>query len=159
MKHIINNYYATEDGHIFNNKTNKILKERKANNGYLLVNLSINGKCKTYSVHKLIAKAFIPNESNLKTVNHKNGIKTDNRKDNLEWMSFKENIQHAIDNNLVHPARGVNTKYGKFKAEDIQNIRRLHNKGVSQYEIANIYNVTRGAIQQIIKRKTYYYVD
>ena len=46
---------------------------------------------KLYSVHRLIALAFIPNPDNLETVDHVNEIKTDNRPENLRWMTAGEN--------------------------------------------------------------------
>lgn len=152
-------YYATEDGHVYSGKTNKTISERMSNQGYMLINLSIDGICKTYSVHRLIAITFIPNPFNLPEINHKNGKKTDNRIENLEWVDTSRNIKHAYQNNLIHPARGKDTKYGRFDESDVITIRKLYKDGKSQYKLAKIYNVTRSAIQQIVNNKTYVYVE
>lgn len=61
------------------------------NKGYLYVTLNKNGKHKNFFVHRLVAKAFIPNYNNLPTVNHIDECKTNNRVENLEWASYKEN--------------------------------------------------------------------
>lgn len=59
--------------------------------GYLQVGLSINSKGKKFSVHRLVAQAFIKNPNNKLEVNHKDEDKTNNRVDNLEWVTSKEN--------------------------------------------------------------------
>lgn len=64
------------------------------------VRLRKNGKQKQYQVSRLVAEAFIPNPDNKETVNHIDGDTKNNTKENLEWMSRKENVQHAYDNNL-----------------------------------------------------------
>lgn len=73
----------------------KILKQFPSNRGYLLVRLCKDGKGKTYSVHRIVAKAFIPNERNLSECNHKSEVKTDNRAQNLEWCNREYNINYG----------------------------------------------------------------
>ena len=64
--------------------------------GYLVVKLSKNSVGEIASVHRLLAKHFIPNPENLPTVNHINKSKLDNRLDNLEWMSIEDNVKYSL---------------------------------------------------------------
>lgn len=73
----------------------KILKPLKITKGYLGTRLYNNLNAKTFKIHRLVAKYFIPNPNNLSQVNHKDGDKTNNRVDNLEWCTQTENMQHS----------------------------------------------------------------
>ena len=72
----------------------KTMKLRKKNNGYLSVGLHKNNKQKTYTVHRLVAIAFLnhkPNGYNA-VVDHVNGSKTDNSVENLQIVSQRCNV-------------------------------------------------------------------
>lgn len=75
----------------------RILKARPTKGGYPLILLrgASDGKRRGFSVHRLVAGAFIPNPDNLPQVNHKNEIRTDNRADNLEWCTSLYNMHYG----------------------------------------------------------------
>lgn len=155
---LFHNYIVYETGIIKSLLTNKFIAKRIGPKGYYMVNLCINGKCKTYTLHRLLATLFIDNPNNLPFVNHIDGNKLNNSLNNLEWVTAQYNVQHAIDNHLINFAKGSKTKFGKFTEVDIKNIRKMYKNKISQYKIACLYNVTRGAIQQIVEHKTYTWV-
>ena len=68
--------------------------------GYLRVYLTIHGKSKGFSIHRLVAEAFLDNPDSLPQVNHIDCNKKNNGVDNLEWISNIDNAHHAIENGL-----------------------------------------------------------
>ena len=81
--------------YIYHNGTyDRILKPRKVKDGYLMVVLTKEKKRKSFQVHQLVARTFIPNIKGYKEVNHKNLDKTDNCVTNLEWTTRRENVLH-----------------------------------------------------------------
>lgn len=112
--------------------------------GYLCC--SLNGKL--YSVHILVAKAFIPNPDNLPCVNHRNENPSDNRVENLMWCTHKGNSNWG-----TLPER--RKQWGREKAKRIAMIdddgeivevfdavsdaaKTLNNRGIK----VNIYNIS-----------------
>lgn len=62
---------------------------------YLAVTLSRDGESKAYSIHRLVAEAFIPNPDNLQEVNHKDENAKNNCVENLEWCTRQYNIDYS----------------------------------------------------------------
>ena len=61
------------------------------------------GKKKSVVVHRLVAKAFVPNPNGYPQVNHKDGNKHNNHFDNLEWVTGSMNLLHAHKTGLSNP--------------------------------------------------------
>lgn len=97
------NYLFSKDGRIFSITSNRELKLSMTTTGYKQFAKKINGKTKFFSVHRLIATAFIPNPENKPQINHKDGNKINNSVENLEWVTSRENILHAISTGLSIP--------------------------------------------------------
>lgn len=88
--------------------------------GYMVVTLVKNGKLKQHLVHRMIAKAFIPNPNKFSCINHINGIKHDNRIDNLEWCSVQYNTLHSYMKGLQIPKkRGGHNMAKKIKCDTL----------------------------------------
>ena len=94
-------YQISDQGNVFSVRSNKILKLGLKSGGYKKVNLSKNGLTKTYTIHRLVAEAFIPNPNNLPCINHKDERLSNNCVDNLEWCTVSYNINYGTRNNRV----------------------------------------------------------
>lgn len=73
----------------------KILKASKQNTGYYMVNISIDGKAKRHSVHRLVAECFCEKPDGCDIVNHIDNNPSNNKAENLEWTTYKGNMHHA----------------------------------------------------------------
>ena len=73
----------------------RILKPVCGKDGYLRVHLFKDGKRTSFYVHRLVAKAFIPNPDNLPLVNHKDEVKDNNYPYNLEWCTDEYNKNYG----------------------------------------------------------------
>lgn len=128
------------------------------NEEYFSVDLSKFGKQKIILVHRLVAKAFIPNPENKPFVNHKDGNKLNNCVENLEWSTVAENTQHAYDTGLANALRGAKNGGAKFTEEQVKEIRAMHIKGDKNFGtcgLAKKFNVGTQTIRRIITRQTY----
>lgn len=148
-------YEVSDDGHVRNSRTKRILKDRFDANGYVQAYLySEEGKAKNYHTHRLVADAFLEKDPIRDQVNHRDGNKLNNSVDNLEWCTKSENTRHAYENGLIKanmkPAIKAHTKIFE---KDIPNIFRMRNNGTPIKEIASVYEVAPNTIYEILKRR------
>jgi len=85
-----------------------ILKPCIGTHGFRMVTLcSTDGKHTTVLVHRLVAKAFVPNPNNYYDVDHKDFDRLNNCSSNLEWTNDIINNNKKDDNNRNPQARKV----------------------------------------------------
>lgn len=152
-------YLISCSGEVFSKRRNKIMRVYRANiKAYPSVCLSCKGFEKTYSIHKLVALAFLANPDNKIAVNHKDGNKHNNHVSNLEWVTFSENQIHAIETGLATVPNlgfGENHPSAKLTDVDVQMIRVLLKHGeFTQKQIAKRFNIHEVHVSAIKLNKT-----
>jgi len=95
-------YQVSDKGEVYSTpqdgKPNKLLKQETTNRNnmyYKRVAFSKEGKVTRFQVHRLVAKAFIPNPEDKPFVNHIDNDGTNNNVNNLEWCTHEENMMHS----------------------------------------------------------------
>lgn len=138
---------------------NGVIRPQARQHGYLSVMLyrkSENGarSFKQFSVHRLVAEAFVPNPNGYVEVNHIDEDKANNRADNLEWVSHQQNCVHGT---LPQRKSRWSTNGKRSKAIDQYT---LDGKFVAHYpSLAEAYRQTgfaQGNICRNLKRDPHY---
>lgn len=132
----------------------KNLTARQKENGYLIVGLYSHNKGKNAYIHRLVAKAFIPNPDNLPTVNHKDGNKKHNFVSNLEWTSYSDNNKHAYNHGLTHSNKNNSHMSKKVKAYDLSG--NLKYTFPSMREAERELKLSNGTVHMAIKKGWHY---
>lgn len=103
-------YYITPSAKIYRKYPNGYFPHKthiNQWNGYVYVAIvTSDGKKHTHRVHRLVAKAYIPNPNQYPIVGHKDNIKSNCSVDNLYWTTNKENIQKAVCDGLLVNDKG-----------------------------------------------------
>lgn len=119
-------YQCDTEGVVYG-KNGKPLKSNINSHGYKYVVFCINGKTKTFQVHRIIALTFVPNPNNLPVVNHLDGNKLNNKVSNFEWTTVYGNNKHSREvlgnsilgskNPCAKAVQGFDKKTKKIKYE------------------------------------------
>ena len=75
------------------------------------------GKTSRYRIHRLVAKAFIPNPNNLPQVNHKDENKENNCMSNLEWCTNDYNGTYGTRILRISEKRRGKSTHNSIKVE------------------------------------------
>lgn len=121
--------------------------------GYFRVVLHVRGKRIKRFVHRLITEAFLGPVPPGHCVNHLNGDKQDNRLTNLEYVTFSGNNQHASALGLI--AHGERHGMALLTEVQVRQIRRLLAFGESCFDIAKSFGVSRFAVSDIKRGKSW----
>lgn len=94
----LDNYYSvSNEGRVKSKRSGKILKTHpdSKGKGYKYITLNYDGIKRTYQVHRLVAKLFLPNPCNYPCVNHKDENPNNNDVKNLEWCTYSYNLSYG----------------------------------------------------------------
>lgn len=123
-------YYVSEDGHIYNTKTDNICNGSINHWGYCKCKITTDtpmqsGHCwKAVSIHRMVAGTYVYDRNQLGLiVNHKDCNKANNYFSNLEWVTPAENIHHASVHGLM--SHGENHCGAKLKEAQVHEICQI----------------------------------
>lgn len=102
---------------------------------------------KWYSVHVLVATAFIENPHGFDCVDHINGVRHDNRFTNLEWVTNGENVKRA----WATGQRDVK-RMRKLPYEEMENVIKMKESGMSFEAIGRHYGMRGESIRHRVKQ-------
>ena len=135
-----------------------IMKEEIIPKGYKRVYLSKPYR-KRFLVHRLVAKAFIPNPDNKPDINHIDNNPSNNTATNLEWCNQSENLLHAQKQHRLFAAQhkgGINqSRLAAQKAEE--NAKRLVGQTINEWTVLEHIGLKpigqKGVFRQFVKCK------
>lgn len=128
----------------------KILNLRIDPKGYYFISLYKNTILIQERIHRLVAKAFIPNPENKPCVNHLDSDRLNNNLINLEWCTYSENTKHGVkQGNIKNPAK-------KITEEIVLEIRNYNkNNKITQDKLGDMFNLSQTQISRIINFKNW----
>lgn len=129
----------------------RVRKLQNHSQGYKSIGLSRGGK--TELVHRVVAKAFIPNPLDLEFVNHIDGDKTNNKVSNLEWATRQQNEDHAYSTGLKKKVPA-----SKINEDDVLFILNNYDE-MGSIKLAGKFAIHRATVERIVNRVIWTHVE
>lgn len=127
-------YEVSNLGRVKNTSTGAYKKAIKNWAGYLRIQLNKGKDSKIFSVHRLVAVAFIPNPNNYPEANHIDHDRQNNCVYNLEWCTRSYNASHSFTRTDRKIARAWLGKNGKFHPNSLPIVQILNGVIVDRFE-------------------------
>ena len=125
--------------------------------------IKVNGK--KMDEHRYIMEQHLGRKlTRYEVVHHKDGDKSNNDIENLELTSLSEHTrQHQLGNipseetkqKISEALKGHKSINRKLSDDQVERIRDLHNEGLSNRKIAQIFGVNHQTINDLINGKYY----
>ena len=126
-------YKVTSCGKIWSCRQKKWMKPYGSEGDYKMICLTKDGVSIYDYVHRIVAKAYIPNPHNYPQVNHKDEVRDHNWWTNLEWCTRNYNLNYG-------------TRYDKLRA---QGCRKLVPRAVYCVELDKTFPTGKDAAKQL----------
>lgn len=135
----------------------RILKSSVGTSGYPTTHIYTDEPIRhTVMIHRLVAEYFISKIEGKVFVNHIDGNKTNNLASNLEWVTFSENILHAIDTGLLRK-RGEDSNFAKLTEQQVKEIISLRKYDPKKYSckvISGRYHISEKYVSYLASSKS-----
>jgi hypothetical protein len=146
-------YFATSDGEIYSNVCTKgcwmkRMLPKKDRDGYLVLEVSIDGGRKRRRVHRMVAATFLaPPTEDQNEIRHLDGNPANNRIENLVYGTHVENMSDR----LTHGRNPVGERNGRalLTQKQVAEIRYLISLGTRRRTLALHYRVSLDALRDI----------
>ena len=135
----------------------RILKHHLTHDGYPRLMLSKNSLRRMFTVHRLVAVAFLGPPPDGMQVNHKDGNKLNSVLDNLEYVTGSANQRHALAHGLMH--KGEAHHNSRLTRAQVGEIRRRAGGGDIKRRIAKDFGMTPTSIGYIAQRRNWKWLE
>jgi HNH endonuclease/NUMOD4 motif-containing protein len=131
----------------------RILRPNRKPNGYLGIQLSVNGDIYSFQIHRLVMAAFVGPVPEGQEIDHIDGNKTNNILSNLRYVTRSQHAKLHIADGRRKVAFGEHHPQAKLLDSQILEIRRLCSEGMTQIMAAKAFGVGRSQITKIVNRQ------
>lgn len=163
-------YFVTEDGDVItirngrwgiNADRARFLREQTIAYNYRAVYLSDGKSCKLHYVHRIVLEAFVGIAPKDKPFGcHNDGNPLNNHISNLRWDDRAGNTGDSKTHGTFAPPPkqiflGSQNGFSKLTESDVKIIRELLGSGLTQKQIANMFNISDRTVGDIKRGKSW----